>query len=160
VRRRPFTVAEANALLPHLEGVLATIQMRMESVRGHAERLQILDVLWGERLLAPENPDHPEALAARLSIAALMGDVEQLVEREIRARGLRFPPGGLEHGLIDFPTTLNGRWVLLCWRRGEPGVENWHEISAGFAGRRPVTPYEERTMGADDGVGDPPPFLA
>ena len=68
----------------------------------------------------------------------------QFVTREIRDRGLRFPPEGLENGLIDFPTTYEGRWVFLCWQRGEPQVSYWHEIEAGFRSR------QEIAMGKDD----------
>jgi hypothetical protein len=44
----------------------------------------------------------------------------------------------LESGLIDFPTIWEGREVFLCWKLGEPEVEFWHEIDAGFAGRQPL----------------------
>jgi hypothetical protein len=30
--------------------------------------------------------------------------------------------------------------VLLCWRLGEPEVQFWHEVDAGYAGRRPLSP--------------------
>ena len=42
----------------------------------------------------------------------------------------------LDSGLVDFPTLWEGREVYLCWKLGEPEVEHWHEIEAGFAGRR------------------------
>ena len=147
---KAFTVAEANDLIPTLERVLNEIDSRMDQVRATAERLQILDVLWGDALLQPGTPDHAEGEGLRLSIASLMGEIEQLVEAEIQARGLRFPPGGLEHGLIDFPTLWEGRWVYLCWRRGEPEIEAWHEIEDGYAGRQEVTEEQSRLMGPDD----------
>jgi hypothetical protein len=31
---------------------------------------------------------------------------------------------------------MDGREVYLCWRLGEPEVGHWHELEAGFAGRR------------------------
>jgi hypothetical protein len=43
-------------------------------------------------------------------------------------------------GLVDFPTELDGRRVLLCWRLGEPAVQFWHDEDSGFAGRRPLSP--------------------
>ena len=43
-------------------------------------------------------------------------------------------------GLVDFPSEMNGRRVLLCWRLGEPEVQYWHEVDTGFAGRRPLSP--------------------
>jgi hypothetical protein len=39
-------------------------------------------------------------------------------------------------GLIDFPTLQDGEEVYLCWLVDEPEIEWWHEIDAGFMGRR------------------------
>jgi len=55
-------------------------------------------------------------------------------------------------GLIDFPARRAGRVVLLCWKVGEPSLEFWHEIEAGFAGRRRVDeegPWEEERGGSE-----------
>lgn len=41
-------------------------------------------------------------------------------------------------GLIDFPHLKDGREVYLCWKLGEKKVSFWHEIDAGFAGRKPI----------------------
>ncbi|MFO0837136.1 MAG: DUF2203 domain-containing protein [Phycisphaerae bacterium] len=41
-------------------------------------------------------------------------------------------------GLVDFPALHQGRRVCLCWRLGESAIAQWHEIDAGFAGRKPI----------------------
>jgi hypothetical protein len=41
-------------------------------------------------------------------------------------------------GLCDFYSIMDGREVFLCWRLGEPDVRFWHDLDAGFAGRRPL----------------------
>ncbi len=143
---RTFTVAEANALIPLLEEVLAGIQQRMERVHRTATRLHVLDLLWGERLTARDNPDFLEAREHRLRITRLMEEIGEIVAGEIEQRGLRFPQGGLDHGLIDFPTMWKGREVYLCWRRGELRIEAWHEVDGGFAGRQPLTDEQVRGM--------------
>ena len=54
-------------------------------------------------------------------------------------------------GLIDFPARRAGRIVLLCWKVGEPSLEFWHEVEAGFAGRKRVDeegPWEEEEAGS------------
>jgi hypothetical protein len=43
-----------------------------------------------------------------------------------------------DRGLIDFPAIRDGEEVYLCWLEGEPGIAFWHELDAGFAGRRPL----------------------
>lgn len=44
----------------------------------------------------------------------------------------------LDIGLLDFPTIYHGREVYLCWRLGESRIEYWHDIDAGFRGRRRI----------------------
>lgn len=41
-------------------------------------------------------------------------------------------------GLVDFPALREGEMVLLCWRVGEDAVTQWHGMTDGFAGRRPI----------------------
>jgi hypothetical protein len=39
-------------------------------------------------------------------------------------------------GLVDFPAVQDGEEVYLCWLVDEPDIGWWHELDAGFAGRR------------------------
>jgi hypothetical protein len=39
-------------------------------------------------------------------------------------------------GLVDFPAVRDGEEVYLCWLVDEPEIEHWHELDAGFSGRR------------------------
>ncbi len=48
-----------------------------------------------------------------------------------------------EKGLVDFPAIHEGREIYLCWRSGEPRVEAWHEIEAGFADRQDIALLED-----------------
>ena len=50
---------------------------------------------------------------------------------------------GLEPILIDFLSEYEGRYIWLCWKEGEETIMYWHELSAGFAGRRPVEELKE-----------------
>ena len=45
-------------------------------------------------------------------------------------------------GLVDFPAEIGGKRVLLCWRHGEERVAHWHDLQAGFPGRRPLGPAD------------------
>jgi hypothetical protein len=148
--RKAFTVAEANTLIPSLEAVLERIVVTVTRAREHRDQLEVLDVLWGERVQEPENPDHAEWQRQHAGLRDAASELEWHVQREITERGIRFPQGGLQFGLLDFPTTWEGRWVYLCWRRGEPQVVAWHEIGGGFTGRKPITPEHARRMGRED----------
>lgn len=145
--RRIFTVGEANALLPHLREVLDRIRELRSVVGTHTDQLKILDVIWGRSVSEPENPDHEDFSQHRKTIGGAVEEIERLIREEILALGVRFPPGGLEFGLLDFPTQLDGRWVYLCWKMGEEELGAWHEVDDGFMGRKPLTPQLARRMG-------------
>ena len=153
--RKAFTVSEANALIPLMEDAFEGIRERRARLEELDERLQLLDVLWGERLYQPMNPDFPEFARCRSEIRRTVREVEALIQNEILARGVRFPPGGLEQGLLDFPTTLDGRWVFMCWQSGESRLRSWHEVDGGFAGRQPLTRDLARRMGRERQPADP-----
>ena len=46
----------------------------------------------------------------------------------------------MDTGLVDFRGQIDGRDVFYCWKLGEPGVQYWHEIDAGFVGRQRLHP--------------------
>lgn len=55
---------------------------------------------------------------------------------EIEAIGVEVQD--LEQGLLDFPCTVDGKVVMLCWKLGEDAIAHWHEPEAGVAGRKPL----------------------
>ena len=130
--RKAYTVEEANAALPRLEDIFQRLEAKKAAIRHHDQKLQVLDALWGEALTRATNPDRATFDGHRDRVDELIRDIKEIVEDEILAVGIRFPSGGLEHGLLDFPTTYQGRWVLLCWKRGEPAVGFWHELTGGY----------------------------
>jgi hypothetical protein len=155
MNRRVFTVGEANALLPHLREILNRIQALRRVVADRTDQLKILDVIWGRAVAETDNPDHADFKRHRRVIGGAVEEIEKLIREEILGLGVRFPQGGIEHGLLDFPTLLDGRWVYLCWKDSEPEILAWHETDGGFAGRKPLTPEIARRMGRE-GSGDPP----
>lgn len=152
--RRAFRVEEANVLVPLMEWVLEESERLKEEATGHIDSHQILELIWGERLREPGCPDHAEAVAHHAAVLAAGDEVLRILRADVAARGIRIPPGGPEHGLLHFPTTWEGRWVYLCWRRGEPRVQAWHEVDEGCAGRRPVTLEQRTWMGTDTSLPD------
>lgn len=146
---RVFTVQEANRLVPVLEDAFERIEDAREEAREHHQQLQVLDALWSEEVRDPGNPDHDEFRRHREGLSDAAETVESIVEEEIVERGLRFPAGGLQHGLVDFPTSYEGRWIYLCWERGESELRFWHEVDGGYGGRRRLTPEQADVMGRE-----------
>lgn len=67
-------------------------------------------------------------------------ELERLVEilGELDQQGVQVK--GIDQGLIDFPhIRANGEEVYLCHLAGEPDIDWWHSLEAGFAGRRPIS---------------------
>lgn len=72
-----------------------------------------------------------------------------------------FPEHGLDVKgvaplLVDFPATLNGETVLLCWLEGEHELGWYHKPEHGFAGRR-VIPVPGPPPGPPGTPPGPPP---
>jgi hypothetical protein len=148
--RRAFTVEEAEALLPELEAVLERLRNQIAEIERRREQLQVLELIWGDGLRDSANPDHGDFLGHQDEIRAVAVSVETAIADHIHGRGIRFPAGALNHGLLDFPTTWQGRWIYLCWRSGERRISAWHEVDAGFAGRQPLTADQARRVGRED----------
>lgn len=71
---------------------------------------------------------------------AVQGLAEQINEAIERVNEMGCELKDLDMGLVDFRTEMEGREVYLCWKLGEEHVSFWHDLDAGFAGRRPLEP--------------------
>ena len=135
---RYFTLAEANALLPELTSRLSrALQLQMLIQRG-INQLGAEDVHVTPALLAGHehedvsNDGEVVLERTRAAYEALYDEMERIEVLGVQLKGI-------EQGLVDFPTLLDGETeVLLCWQLGEPAVGFYHHPHAGFAGRRPV----------------------
>lgn len=151
---KSFTVDEANASLSILNSVFEEMDNRKNELFKLREQVQILEVMWGDQLAAASNPDRAAYDRHIANGQTAVEDLNRFVSQQIIDRGMRFPPGGLDQGLIDFPTTFDGRWVFMCWQRGEPIVSFWHELDGGYAGRQEIQAEHIIRMGADDAEDD------
>jgi len=126
-----FTVDEANRTLPLVKRIVEDL------VRDHH--------LWEEKVRQFElatvgsSPEHPDVIAELLQIEAqrLASDIEHYIT-ELNDLGVICK--GMDTGLVDFRGEVDGREVFFCWRLGEPNVQYWHEIDAGFIGRQRLHP--------------------
>ncbi len=129
MRERSFTVEQADAQVPRLEALIARLQRDALALRTERDAVAVsLRIDPGslpvERLLA----ERPHLRRVVEDLDASIGAIEQL--------GVALKDAEL--GLIDFPATLDGESVYLCWQFGEDRVRFWHGRSEGFAGRRPL----------------------
>jgi hypothetical protein len=151
--RRAFRVEEANAMISDLNEVFQEVREHRNTIRSATQRIDVLGLLWDKGVRNPANPDHAEYIRLNEDVDRALRGLQRAVEEGVIGRGLRFPTGGLENGLVDFPTTYCGRWVYLCWRVGEREIRYWHETDAGYPGRQEISAADRERMGADDPEG-------
>lgn len=126
-----FTVDQANRTLPLVRRIVEDI------VRGHRLLHEKLAELEPRALAGSAEGTTPRIAALDREIKAIEQDLETF-QRELDELGIQLKDPRM--GLIDFPSNMDGRRVLLCWRLGEPSVQFWHDETSGFAGRQPLFP--------------------
>ena len=124
-----FTVEEANRTLPLVSRIVEDL------VREH--RMWEDKVREFELATVGSSPERPDAIAELLQAEAqrLAIDIEGYIA-ELNDLGVICK--GMGTGLVDFRGQIDGREVFYCWKLGEPQVSHWHELDAGFAGRRKI----------------------
>ena len=132
---RLFTVHEANALIPKLELVMGQLQRHGVTLSAQIEEVARAT---GQ---APETLTTAQLIELRPALAPVIEELETLLA-EIEACGGELK--GLDLGLVDFPTEIDGEVVLLCWQYGEKEIDYYHSFEAGFGGRKPLDPGQER----------------
>jgi len=130
---RRFTLAEAESLIPSVDRLMrqavelksgyANAERRMDS---YQQRIALMGGMIADREKIREAKDRRDEAAAGL---------RSLIE-QVREMGCLIKD--LDIGLVDFPTTFQGRDVYLCWKLGEPSIAFWHGVDEGFAGRKPI----------------------
>jgi hypothetical protein len=125
-----YTVDRANRTLPLVRRIVEDIVREHERWQDAIARLDLLVATTTDtvdlRVVALER----EAQTIARDLDAFQRELEAL---DIQLKDRRI-------GLVDFPTELDGRRVLLCWRLGEPAVQYWHDEDAGYTGRQPLSP--------------------
>ena len=124
-KRQWFTVERANRSLPLVRRIVTDLTRHF----GQLQRLQ-------RQRTALQKAGNAEAAKEVARQGAVT--VERVNEMIAELREIGCDIKDLQGGLVDFPGRRNGRGVLLCWKLGEQDVAFWHELHAGFPGRRPV----------------------
>ena len=120
--RRRFTLEQANKSLPLVRRIVCDI------VKAHAEASGLQQQF--DRLGAREQKTMQQR------VEAVMHRLEDYVD-ELSEIGCELKD--YQAGLIDFTGRHDGRDICLCWKLGEEKITHWHELDAGFAGRKPVS---------------------
>ena len=117
-----FTASEAKKTLPLVRKIVKDILDTSREMRFIADEIGV----------SLENDPRIQRLAD--NIEEFMLELEEI--------GCFFKDWNFSIGLIDFPAIVEGKEVYLCWRSDEDDIMYYHEINAGFSGRKLIPPEE------------------
>lgn len=124
-----FTVDEANRTLPLVSRIVDDLVRCHHSWEDKVREFELATV--------GSSPDKPDAMAELLQLETqrlaveIEGYVSELSDLGVVCKGM-------DTGLVDFPGEHEGKRVFYCWMLGEPRVQYWHEVDAGFVGRQKI----------------------
>jgi hypothetical protein len=130
---KTFTLSEAQTLLPVVEALLLRAQAsatRSEELEQEMQQLVQRIFLTGGM--------HVDVSAAARRRAERDKAVQEAKDSLAEIDSIGVQVKDLEQGLLDFPSLMDGKLVLLCWKLGEPAITHWHTEEEGFAGRKPL----------------------
>ena len=131
VKRKYYTVEEANKTLPLVRAIVGDVVRQFHTVNELRQRFAAVT---HDRRRRQSDAYSEELAQSQREMQAeeekLAAYIEELNKLGVELKG--------PDGLCDFYSLMDGREVYLCWRLGEPEVMHWHELIAGFAGRKPI----------------------
>lgn len=143
-----FTIEDANRRLPLIKRIAQDIVGLYQDVFSRRERLQEIrfrrsDSEEGTSLYRDE-----------------VGAIEKDLDRDVRKledfveelRSLKVQLKDPAKGVVNFPSILDGREVMLCWEPGEDEVAYWHETDGDYAERQSL--FEGSVPNSDTESGD------
>lgn len=114
---RSFTLDEARGMLSEL--------------REHTDYIVGLRADLAEARTALDRGEEPPG--GLPEVKALEAHLQEAVDW-FRERGIQLK--GIAPVIVDFPSELDGKPVLLCWLEGETTLDWYHPPELGFMGRR------------------------
>ncbi len=118
-----FTVEEANALLPQIEGLLDDLSKARSQIVAEGAKLDSI------LKHAAGNGGGKAGSDYVLLLQQFNATLSALQELGCELKDLG-------QGLVDFPSYRGSELVYLCWKRGEQSIQFWHTLDSGFAGRQ------------------------
>lgn len=130
---KTFTLSEAQTLLPVVEALL--VRARASATRSEELEQEMQQLVQRIFLTGGMHVDVSAAARRRAERDKAVQEAKDSLA-EIDSIGVQVKD--LEQGLLDFPSLMDGKLVLLCWKLGEPAITHWHTEEEGFAGRKPL----------------------
>ncbi len=121
-----YSLEQADKALPYVRVIVDEIRDCYAELRNLSEK---------HNKLKQDGDRAAELEALRVEIKGQAARIREC-EEELLAIGAELKD--YELGLVDFPSELDGRKILLCWKRDEERIGFWHEVEGGYSARREV----------------------
>ncbi len=118
IETKHFTPEEARRTLPLVKKIVKDILTAGSEIKLLAEDLN------------GEIKDNPEIEALLKTINIYINELEEI--------GCYYKDWNFSIGLVDFPSIINNKEVLLCWRSDEEEILYYHDFESGYQGRKPI----------------------
>jgi len=115
-----FTPADARKTLPLVKNIVRDILQATREMRLIAEEVN-------------------NGIEDDIRIKKLAGDVNGFLS-ELEEIGCYYKDTKFQIGLVDFPALISEEEVYLCWRSDEDDILYYHEMDAGYLGRKLIPP--------------------
>ncbi|HED07169.1 MAG TPA: DUF2203 family protein [Ignavibacteria bacterium] len=113
-----FTPFEAKKTLPLVKQIV-------RDIINCANELRLLNI--NERKNLTDDP----------LVSDLLFKINKYVD-ELKEIGCYYKDWNYENGLVDFPTVIDDKEVMLCWKSDEEDILFYHDHYDGFEGRKPI----------------------
>lgn len=113
-----FTPEEAKKTLPLVKRIVRDVINTGEAMRAISSNEQ------------GGSAENPGVLSLAEKMSQFMAEFEEI--------GCYYKDWNFSVGLVDFPSIIEGKEVMLCWRSDEEEIRFYHEPNAGYAGRKPI----------------------
>lgn len=119
VETKYFTPTEARNTLPLVKKIVKDILDTSREMRLVAEELQDEQI---------KNDYQIKRMAEEIN--GFMAELEEI--------GCFYKDWNFTIGLVDFPAVIDNREVMLCWKSDEDDIKFYHDLDAGYSGRKPI----------------------
>lgn len=122
---RYFVLKEANEMLSVVRPLIREMMEISERIRRYQPEI------WSVVEKSAGNGGNP-------ALSKILPDFDRLDFLLHQVQDMGIEVKDLTMGLVDFPALREDRVIYLCWKYGEERIQFWHELEAGFAGRRRI----------------------
>ncbi|KEO82226.1 DUF2203 domain-containing protein [Tumebacillus flagellatus] len=128
-KKKYFTLAEANALVPRLETMLGQLQGLKRDLQRKYHQLQEIKKAYSEASTLQRDAFFQEEAELEFLMWSANSMLQQILDTGVEVKDI-------DTGLCDFYAVMGGQEIYLCWKQGEPEITHWHGIYEGFIGRK------------------------